>query len=139
MRSDILREHLGLHRSRREMLGLTASVAAAAAVASVGLSTTPAAADDHGDGFTDGMFSLDEVAGWAEQTARRYGRDDQRGTWNEVTPDTTRQALRLLDGGAPVKTYNLGELLQDNFPAFRLTPPRVLRQRLVASGYQPRG
>jgi len=144
MRYDVLRAHLGQHYSRRGMLGLTASVAAAAAtVASAGLGATPAAAADNGgdagDGFSDRMFSLDEVAGWAEQTARRYGRDDQRGTWNEVTPETTRQALRLLDRGGPVRTYNLGELLQDNFPAYRITPPRVLRQRLVVYGYQPEG
>jgi len=125
------------------MFGLTASVAVAATVASAGVGATPAAADDHGgddgDGFSDRMFGLDEVAGWAEQTARRYGSDDQRGTLNEVTPETTRRALRLLDQGGPVKTYNLGELLQDNFPAFRIAPPRVLRQRLLVYGYQPRG
>jgi kynurenine formamidase len=138
MRSDVLSAHLGLHHSRREILGLAASAAAVAA-ASAGVGATPAAAEEQGEEFSDRMFSLDEVAGWAERTARRYGRTDQRGTWNEVTPETTRQALRLLNRNAPVKTYNLGELLQDNFPAFRTTPPRVLRQRLTVLGYQPHG
>jgi kynurenine formamidase len=142
MRSDVLRAHLGLHHSRREVLGLAAMVTAASA-GMVAAPAAPAAAEgrreDQREDFSDRMFSLEEVAGWAEQTARRYGRGDQRGTWNEVTPETTRQALRLLDRGTPVRTYNLGELLQDNFPAFRTTPPRVLRQRLTVLGYQPRG
>jgi hypothetical protein len=136
MRSDILREHLGLHHSRREVLGLAATAATAA---TVGLGVTPASAEEAVDGFSDRIFSMDEVAGWAEQTARRYGRDDQRGTWNEITPETTRQALRLLERGGPVRTYNLGELMADNFPAFSATPPRVLRQRLTVFGYRPKG
>ncbi|HEV2784610.1 MAG TPA: cyclase family protein, partial [Actinophytocola sp.] len=98
-----------------------------------------AAEEDKHDEFSDRMFTLDEVAGWAEQTARRYGRDDQRGAANEVTPERTRQALRLLERGRAVKTYNLGELMVDNFPAFAGVPPRVLRQRLTVNGYQPRG
>lgn len=137
MRSDFLRAHLALH-NRRDVLGLTAKAGAVAAVAATGLSGRPAAAD-HDDDFSDSMFSLDEVAGWAERTARRYGRSDQRGTWNEVTPERTRQALRLLDRGAPVKTYNLGELMQDNITAVASAPPRVLRQRLTVAGYQPQG
>ena len=140
MRSDILRAHLALHLDRRGVLSLAAKAGAAAAVVSAGLgSPTAAAAEDSGDDFSDSMFSLDEVAGWAEQTARRYGRHDQRGTWNEVTPERTRQALRLLDSRGPVKTYNLGELMQDNFPAYRTNPPRILRQRLTVFGYQPEG
>jgi hypothetical protein len=138
MRSDILRAHLDQHRSRRDVLGMTAKAGAVAAVASAGLSGPAAGAEERHD-FGDRMFSPDEVAGWAEQTARRYGRRDQRGTWNEVTPEKTRQALRLLDRGGPVQTYNLGELMQDNFPAFRTTPPRVLAQRLAVLGYQPQG
>lgn len=133
MRPDILRTHL---HSRRDVLGLTAKAAAVTAAASVGIDTSAAAAEEE---FSDRMFSLDEVAGWAERTARRYGRDDQRGTWNEVTAERTGQALRLLDGHGSVKTYNLGELLQDNFPAFASVPPRVLRQRLLVTGYQPKG
>jgi kynurenine formamidase len=139
MRPDLLRAHLALH-SRRDVLGLAAKTAAVTAVASAGLAATPATAEpDRHDEFSDRMFTLDEVAGWAEQTSRRYGRDDQRGTWNEVTPERTRQALKLLERGGPVRTYNLGELMQDNFPAFAGVPPRVLRQRLTVFGYQPRG
>jgi hypothetical protein len=125
---------MGLHHNRREVLGLAA---AATAAATVGLGATPAAAEE--SGFSDRMFSLDEVAGWAEQTARRYGRGDQRGTWNEITPETTRKALKLLERGGAVQTYNLGELMVDNFPAFSTSPPRVLRQRLTVVGYRPKG
>jgi kynurenine formamidase len=138
MRTDLLRAHLAHHLNRRDLLGLTAKAGAVAAVASAGLTAQPAAAG-HDNDFSDRMFTLDEVAGWAEQSARRYGRDDQRGTWNEVTPEKTRQALRLLDRGGPVKTYNLGELMQDNIPAVSSNPSRVLRQRLTVLGYQPRG
>jgi hypothetical protein len=135
MRPDILRTYL---HSRRDVLGMTAKAAAVAGAAAVATGTS-AAASVAGEEFSDRVFSLDEVAGWAERTAHRYGADDQRGTWNEVTPERTRQALRLLDGHRPVKTYNLGELMRDNFPAFAGVPPRVLRQRLTVSGYTPRG
>jgi hypothetical protein len=118
---------------------MTAKAAAVGAVAGAGLSATPATAEEQTHDFSDRMFTPDEVAGWAERTARRYGRDDQRGTWNEVTPERTRAALKLLERGGPVKTYNLGELMVDNFPAFNVAPARVLRQRLLVFGYQPRG
>lgn len=131
MRPDFLRTYL---HSRREVLGLTAKAAAITAAASVGIPGTAAAEE-----FSDRMFTPDEVAGWAERTARRYGKNDQRGTWNEVTPERTREALRLLEKSSEVKTYNLGELMQDNFPAFASVPPRTLRQRLLVFGYQPRG
>ncbi|HEU5473499.1 MAG TPA: cyclase family protein [Actinophytocola sp.] len=136
MRSDILRAHL----DRRKVLGLGAAATVAAAVAPA--AATPAAAEGQPGGqgqFSDAMFTPDEVAGWAERTARRYGRDDQRGTFNEINPQTTRRALDLLERGGPVRTYNLGELLSDDFPAFPSTPPRTLRQRLLVNGYQPRG
>lgn len=133
MRPDLLRTHL---HSRRDVLGFTAKAAAVTAAASVATGTSAAA--DETD-FSDRMFTLDEVAGWAARTTSRYGAGDQRGTWNEVTPERTRQALRLLDGRGPVRTYNLGELMTDNFPAFPGAPPRVLRQRLTVYGYQPRG
>ena len=142
MRPDILRAHLDLHRNRRDVLGLTAKAVAVGAAVATGLGTSAASADPPSDDFSDfsdRMFTLEEVAGWAEQTARRYGVGDQRGTWNEVTPRRTREALRLLDRGAPVKTYNLGELMQDRFPAFDVAPPRVLHQRLLVHGYEPRG
>jgi kynurenine formamidase len=132
MRPDLFHAHV---HSRRDVLGFTAKAAAVTAVASVGVGTATAAADER---FDDRMFTPEEVAGWAARTARRYGPDDQRGTWNEVTPERTRQALRLLEGRGPVKTYNLGELVQDNFPAYVGVPPRVSRQRLIVSGYQPR-
>jgi hypothetical protein len=135
MRPDLMRTHL----NRRDVLGMTAKTAAVGAAVAAGFGAAPAAAAEPSGDFSDRMFTLDEVAGWAEQTARRYGADDQRGTWNEVTPERTRDALRLLNKGAPVKTYNLGELMVDNFPAFSTVPPRVQRLRLTVFGYQPRG
>jgi hypothetical protein len=66
-----------------------------------------------------------------------YGPGDQRGAFNEITPEKTASALRLLDAGRPVHTYNLGEQLFNGFPAFVTTPPRLYDQRLTASGYQP--
>lgn len=46
-------------------------------------------------------------------------------TFNEVTPRKTAEALRLLASGRRTKTYNLGELMTNGFPAFRTDPPRV--------------
>ena len=46
-------------------------------------------------------------------------------------------ALRLVQGRA-AKTYNLGELMFNGFPAFVTTPPRGYQQRATVTGYQPR-
>jgi hypothetical protein len=75
-----------------------------------------------------------EGGGWAPS---RYGPTDQRGTFNEVTAAKTASALALLDDHHPVKTYNLGELMTNGFPAFQTTPPRIYEQRLTVLGYQP--
>lgn len=87
--------------------------------------------------LTDAMFDLDavEAGAWAPGP---YGADDQRGSFNEVTPLKTAEALRILDTNRPVVTYNLGELMFNGFPAFRTDPPRVYNQRLTQSGYRPR-
>lgn len=89
-----------------------------------------------GDDYDDTMFDVAaaERGAWAPS---RYGADDQRGTFNEVTPAKTAAALGLLAAGKPTKTYNRGELMTNGFPAFKTTPPRVYEQRLTVFGYQP--
>jgi kynurenine formamidase len=66
-----------------------------------------------------------------------YRRGDQRGTLQEVTPRKTREALKVLDRGRPVVTYNLGEVMFNGIPAFPSAPPRVYYQRLAILGYDP--
>ncbi|SNS31517.1 Putative cyclase [Geodermatophilus pulveris] len=138
MRADLFAAHAAL--SRRSALGL----AGAAALGVAGLAgASPAAATGPrggggGDagGYDDEMFDVAsaEGGGWAPS---RYGAGDQRGTFNEVTAATTAAALQLLADGGPVRTYNLGELMTNGFPAFQTEPPRVYEQRLTVTGYQP--
>jgi kynurenine formamidase len=82
----------------------------------------------------DEMFDIAavEAGAWAPSP---YGPGDQRGTFNEVTPETTRRALALLGSDAPVQTYSLGEDLREGFPAWGT---RTYVQRLVVTGYQPK-
>ena len=136
MRPDLFVMHTAL--SRRSALGL----AGAAALGVAGLTgASPAAAAgsnramDH-ERYDDVMFDVAfaEGGGWAPS---RYGPTDQRGTFNEVTAKKTASALRLLDDSDRVKTYNLGELMTNGFPAFKTTPARVYEQRLTVLGYQP--
>ncbi|WNV76922.1 cyclase family protein [Geodermatophilus sp. DSM 44513] len=136
MRPDHFLTHTAL--SRRSALGL----AGAAALGAAGLArATPAAAHGSsgtggGEQYDDVMFDVAaaEAGGWAPS---RYGPDDQRGTFNEVTAAKTAAALQLLSDGHPVTTYNLGELMTNGFPAFQTEPPRVYEQRLTVTGYQP--
>jgi hypothetical protein len=83
------------------------------------------------------MFDVEAVLGGAGDDTAFYRRGDQRGTLQEVTPKKTRDALRVLDRGSPVVTYNLGEPMFNGFPAFPSSPPRVYDQRLVVLGYDP--
>ncbi|RFU19906.1 cyclase family protein [Geodermatophilus marinus] len=136
MRADLFLAHTAL--SRRAALGLAG--AASLGVAGLGR-VSPAAATGPGEaaggaGYDDVMFdvALAEGGGWAPS---RYGPTDQRGTFNEVTAATTAAALRLLADGRPVRTYNLGELMTNGFPAYATTPPRVYEQRLTVLGYEP--
>ena len=141
MRPDLLLAHTEL--SRRSVLGLAG--AAAAAVAGVTASADEAGASppsaqagkalSHG-AYDDRMFDVAAVEAGAWEPSR-YGPADQRGSFNEVTPAKTSAALRLLASGRPTKTYQLGELLTNGFPAFHTTPPRVYEQRLTVTGYQP--
>ena len=86
--------------------------------------------------FDDDIFDVQAVldGAWAPGP---YGPLDQRGTFNEVTPAKTAEALSQLDAGEAVVTYNLGELLFNGFPAFPTTPVRLYDQVLVQSGYDP--
>lgn len=80
-----------------------------------------------------GLFDVAavEAGRWAPS---RYGPDDERGTFDEVTPARTAAALGLLREGRPTKTYDLGERMNNGFPAYRTTPPRVYEQRLAVTG-----
>ena len=87
--------------------------------------------------FSDEIFDLADVPGWKDVTSKLYGADDQIGTWNEVKPFRTRKALDLLDiphATAHPKTYTLGELMFNGFPAYPSIPPRLHEQRLLVTG-----
>lgn len=139
MRSELAALHRDL--SRREVLALTGRTTLAAALGGAALGTAPSHAHAHahqgpgGDAFDAPVdVALAEAGGWAPS---RYGARDERGSLNEVTPRKTARALRLLDKGTRVKTYDLSELLRNGFPAFPTNPPRIYEQRLVLNGYSP--
>jgi hypothetical protein len=134
MRADILLEHASFHRmTRREAVGLAAKAGAVGALAGLG---APAARGSAG-GLTDAMFDVQAVLAGAWDDTAFYRRGDQRGTLQEVTPRKTRDALKVLDRGRPVVTYNLGEPIFNGFPAFPSSPPRTYDQRLLILGYDP--
>jgi hypothetical protein len=144
MRADLLREHAWLHGlTRREAVELTAKAGAVGALAGLGLgaqvaSAAPAASRDGSSGpFTDEMFDVEAVLGGALDETAFYRRGDQCGTLQEVTPNKTREALKVLVGAKPIVTYNLGEPMFNGFPAFPSSPPRVYDQRLLILGYDP--
>jgi kynurenine formamidase len=145
MKADLLFEHASLHKmTRREAVELSAKAGALGALAGLGLeaessSAGPAPSQPNGSSgrFTDEMFDVDAVLGGAWDDTAFYRRGDQRGTLQEVTAKKVREALQVLDGGRPVVTYNLGELMFNGFPAFPSSPPRVYDQRLVILGYEP--
>jgi kynurenine formamidase len=87
-----------------------------------------------GQPFDDTMFDVAavEAGAWVPGP---YGPGDQRGTFNEVTPEKTAQALALLRPGEPVQTYSLAETMENGFPAWG---DRAYEQRLVVTGYTPR-
>lgn len=130
------------HHSRRDTLRLAGALGAAAAVSGPAAATAQAAARGekgrrpHAD-FDDVPFDYadpDNLSDWAPS---RYGPDDQRGSFNEVTPEKTAAALGLLRGRPTVTTYNLGELMFNGFPAFKTNPTRTYEQRLTITGYEP--
>ncbi|MFK8022998.1 MAG: cyclase family protein [Ilumatobacter sp.] len=119
--------------SRRDALKLTAGAAAAAAgVAAFDLATgSHVHADDHE--FTDEKFDGEDVVtnGWPTS---KYGPDDQRGTFNEITPNRTAATMERLRAG-DVNAYQLGEEMFNGFPAFPSDPPRLHDMFLLAFGF----
>jgi kynurenine formamidase len=87
--------------------------------------------------FDDEMFDVQAVLNGAWDDTAFFQRGDQRGTLQLVTSEKTSEALKILNRGRPVKTYNLGELVFNGFPAFPTTPPRMYNQILTVLGYQP--
>lgn len=143
MHPELLRNYL----DRRAAMGLGAKAGVAGAVTLAGLASTPHqaaaapggtaqdAAAPHPD---DVPFDYANPANLSDWAPSRYGPDDQRGAFNEVTPDKTARALRsTVNPRRPVKTYNLGELMWNGFPAFQTSPPRIYEQRLTIGGYEP--
>lgn len=128
--------------SRRDVLGIAG---AATTVAMLGTGTAQAASADrrggghhHGPRFDDTVFDYADPANLGDWTPSRYGRGDQRGSFNEVNEDKTGKVLRdVVDRGRSVKTYNLGELMFNGFPAFVTTPARGYQQRATVTGYTP--
>lgn len=135
--------------NRRGALGLAATMSAATALAGA---AGPAAADSDGDdddgarrsakhggpALNDVQFDYANPANLADWAPGPYGPKDERGAFNEITPDKTGQALRgTLDRGRAVKTYNLGERMFNGFPAFSTTPARGFQQRATATGFTP--
>lgn len=144
MRFEYLLDRLADRRlSRRDAIrlaglaGVTGTLASLAAAPPAPAATTVASVAA-GETINDAMFDVAAVekGAWAPGP---YGPGDQRGSFNEVTPEKTAAALALLDPRRPVKTYNLGELVYNGFPAYThpaLPPPRSYDQKLTVMGYQ---
>ena len=136
--------------NRRGALGLAATLSAASALAGAAGSAA-ADTDDDDDGarrrgkprgtgpaLNDVQFDYANPANLADWAPGPYGPTDERGAFNEITPDTTGRALRgTLDRGHAVKTYNLGERMFNGIPAFATTPPRGFQQRATLTGFTP--
>ncbi|MFI6031107.1 cyclase family protein [Amycolatopsis magusensis] len=145
MNPDLLRNYLAKNRvNRRDTLRMAGAAGVAAAALSAGAQPASAEArlarqgrpDSPGD-FDDTPFDYADPANLADWAPSRYGAGDQRGSFNEVTPAKTASALSVLKPGRPVRTYNLGELMWNGFPAFETDPRRTYEQRLTIAGYQP--
>lgn len=128
--------------NRRSALKLGAAAGVTAAAGTLGASAAAAGGPPAGRGkpgtgdYDDVMFDVDDVVanGWNNSP---YGPDDQLGTWNEVTPAKTAEALRGLNSGRPIKTYDLSEQMYDHFPAFPSDPPRNWVMQTYTLGYLP--
>lgn len=118
-------------------VGATALAAAETAAGATGPAPAGAPTDREGS-FDDEFFDYSDPANLDDWAPSRYGAGDQRGAFNEVTPEKTAAALRTLHGrGRGVTTFQLGELMTNGFPAYVTNPPRIYEQRLLASGYEP--
>lgn len=133
---------------RRGALKLGAAAAAAAVTTAVGTtavgvgaaaaqgnrSPKPAKYGPPSGSYGDEMFDLGAVlnGAWDEGP---YGPEDQRGSFNELTPVRTAAALRILNRGKSVNTYQLGEEMFNGFPAFPSSPPRTHDMFCLVFGY----
>ena len=135
MRLDHAHFHLD-EMSRRDALKFGAGAAAAATTAAVAMEmadASPAQASVN-HSFDDEMFDVQAVLDGAWFPSR-YGPDDQRGTFNEVTPRRTALTIGRMNG-AEVRSYQLGEEMFNGFPAFPSSPPRLHEMFLLAFGYE---
>ena len=137
MRLDFASHHL----TRRDALKLggAAWATAVGATLETGQAGAVAPSTTHRRGGADPVYN-DEMFDVASVIAggfwlSPYGPDDERGTLNEVTPERTASALRLLTRGRRVNTYQLGEQIFNGFPAFPSVPPRLHDLFLYVLGY----
>jgi kynurenine formamidase len=153
MHLDLVRNYLALleHQgqptvSRRTVLTAGAATAGSLALGKVGQAaaadqaTTPSRGSRRPqDDFDDAFFDYADPANLADWTPSIYGAGDQRGAFNEVTPDKTADTMKLLarGRGRGVRTFQLGELMTNGFPAYVTSPPRIYDQRLTLFGYTP--
>lgn len=144
MNPDLLRNYLENHQpSRRGALrlagaaGVAGAVAAAASPALAAPPRASAGTRTHRADFTDEPFDYADPHNLSDWAPSRYGADDQRGSFNEVTPEVTAAALGLVRGARAVQTYNMGELMFNGFPAYDTDPRRTYEQRLMLAGYEP--
>ncbi len=77
----------------------------------------PLQVSDFDDEPFDPAAVSDGSAGWYPSI---YGADDQIGALNEITPEKTISALRLVskNKNKPPKIYNLGEIMEPGMPAY---------------------
>jgi kynurenine formamidase len=161
MRFDFLQHHLQHHGhghghlSRRDLLKAGAAGTAAVALSGTVLSGVAGAGGDHDDDddhdwddqtnpapsskkYDDTFSTAGALNGdWAKETSARYGKDDQRGSLNEITHKKTAAALGLA-AGHRTKTVIMGHMLRNGFPAFVGAPQRRFEQRLTMLGYAPK-
>lgn len=152
MHLDLLRNYLAQREasgertgiSRRTALGLGAAAGLAAATgvpAPAGARARPGSAptgrEPSRQTFDDTFFDYADPANLADWAPSIYGEGDQRGALNEITPEKTARALQILAGGQGrgVETFQLGELMSNDFPAYVTVPARIYQQRLVVLGY----
>ena len=155
MKYELAMRHAQMSRRHALKLGAAGAAGAATLAAFPGVAAADHDDDDDdgrgrgrgggGDGrgrpggsgdYDDEMFTFDDVRTWAPS---RYGEGDERGTFNELTPENTADALKILKRGRPVNTYQMGEEMFNYFPAFPSAPPRNNDMRLYALGFPAEG
>ena len=138
--AHLYQTQMGRREAMRAAAQIGMAVGAAGALAAVPPAAEVASAQSGGrlgpEPINDAPFDAAAVerGAWAPGP---YGAGDQRGSWNEVTSEKTAAAWRLLDGSRPIKTYNLGDLMSEGYPAFPSAPnERIFRQTLVFGGME---